>query len=186
MDRQRYLEALHREANDYSTGTNISTIMHEVAHLLTFNCGMFNREGDVPLWLAEGSACFCEATRNGSWQGPGEPSPSRVHTLAEVVRERGQLLSLRELLESNAWREDKRGHKIIAIGYAQSWALFRLLIQERPEAMRTYLRLIYSRRTPDRRLADFQQAFGTDLFRLERRYGEYLQELVQQHGSAKR
>src|SRR5262249_44019053 len=58
LDRQRFVGAVQRQAHDSRTGANISTVMHEVAHQLSFNCGMLNREGDVPFWLAEGLACY--------------------------------------------------------------------------------------------------------------------------------
>jgi hypothetical protein len=54
MDRRRRIETIHREAQEFRSGTNISTVMHEVGHQLTFNSGMLNRTGDVPFWLAEG------------------------------------------------------------------------------------------------------------------------------------
>jgi hypothetical protein len=62
-------------------------------------------------------------------------------------------------------------------GYAQSWALFHLLMEERPQAVRKYLELIYARRTPDNRLADFVECFG-DLAKLEARYQRYVRQLV--------
>ena len=34
----------------------------------------------------------------------------------------------------------------ILVGYAQSWALFRMLMDERPDALRKYLTTIYPRR----------------------------------------
>ena len=41
------------------------------------------------------------------------------------------------------------------LGYAQSWALFRMLMEERPKQMRAYLTLIWDRRTSEHRLTDF-------------------------------
>jgi hypothetical protein len=64
------------------------------------------------------------------------------------------------------------------LGYAQSWALFRFLMEEQPRKLRQYLTLIYPRRTPDQRLADFGQVFGGDLGKLEARYQKYVRDLV--------
>ena len=75
-------------------------------------------------------------------------------------------------------KEDWRVNQPILLGYAQSWALFRMLMQERPQAMKTYLAQLKSRRTPDYRLIDFRQAFGNDLTTLEQRYFAYMRELV--------
>jgi hypothetical protein len=49
-----------------------------------------------------------------------------------------------------------------------------MLMEEEPRALEAYLRAIYPRRIRDRRLADFQQAFGSDLVKLERRYLDYI------------
>ena len=66
-------------------------------------------------------------------------------------------------------------------GYAQSWALFRMLMEERPAALRGYLELVRARRTPDHRLADFAECFGADLDRLELRHEQYMKEQVEAH-----
>ena len=72
------------------------------------------------------------------------------------------------------------------LAYAQSWALFRMLMEDQPQNLRTYLKLIYPRQITDRRMADFQQAFGHDLFQLRRRYDEYVQAMIQQQGQLRR
>src|SRR5262249_45777967 len=71
LDRFRTVDTVNRRAEEFRTETNIAVIMHEVAHQLSFNTGMLNRDGDVPVWLAEGLACYCEPTVNGAWQGLG-------------------------------------------------------------------------------------------------------------------
>jgi hypothetical protein len=181
LDRKRYMEALQRQAQDLRTDANIGTIMHEAAHQLSFNCGLLNREADVPVWLAEGLACYCEPTTNGVWQGIGEPNPERLAVLAAVERGNGQFLKLQDLLVSDAWIRGQTTASTVLLGYAQSWALFRMLMEEQPRALRTYLSLIYYREIPERRLADFQQAFGSDLGRLEQRHLEYIKKQVARH-----
>jgi len=179
MDRLRYLDGVERSANDIRSDTNLSTIMHEVAHQLSFNGSLLNREGDVPAWLAEGLACYCESSSNGGWQGIGEPSPQRLKALADCLGGQGQFLKLDDLTKSDRWL---RGNtKTILLGYAQSWALFHLLMEEQPQALKEYLGLIYAEKTAERRAAAFQQAFGADLTRLERRYHEHMKSLVQLH-----
>jgi hypothetical protein len=54
-----------------------------------------------------------------------------------------------------------------------------MLMQERSKEFRTYLKLIHARRTPDHRFADFCEVFGTDMARLELRFGEYIKDLVE-------
>jgi hypothetical protein len=180
-ERMRYRSGVERQANHARADTNLATIMHEVGHQLSFNCGLLNRAGDVPLWLAEGLACYGESASDGAWQGMGEPSPQRLRLLADRFQTKGQLLSLKELLADDQWllAKNEPGKKLL--GYAQSWALFQLLMEERPQQLRDYLRSIYAEKTAERRLAAFEQAFGSDLTRLERRYIEYMKNLVRLH-----
>jgi hypothetical protein len=182
LERQRWVETVQRRAHDFRSGANISTVMHEVAHQLSFNCGMLNREGDVPFWLAEGLACYCEATDNGSWQGIGEPNSQRLRTFVTVLANKGQLIGLTDLITRDDWMPGARDTQTTLLAYAQSWALFRMLIEERPNNMKTYLTLIYPRQIRDRRLADFQQAFGADLPSLQRGYAEYIRSMILQQG----
>jgi hypothetical protein len=181
LDRKREVETVHRMAQEFRTGTNIATIMHEVAHQLSFNTGMLNRDGDMPLWLAEGLACYCEATDNGAWQGIGEMNPERVQGLTLPARMNMPFIPLQELVERDEWLRGKDAARTALLGYAQSWGLFRMLMEERPQAMRYYLNLIYDRKTPGNRLADFLQAFGPDLGRLQLRYSQYMKEVVERN-----
>jgi hypothetical protein len=186
LDRMRFIETVNRRAREFRSGVNIGTIMHEVAHQLSFNTGLLNREADMPLWLAEGLACYCEATDNQSWQGLGEPNPERIGPLVAFARGQGGLIPLRDLISSDAWLRERPSLEKVLLGYAQSWALFRMLMEERPEQLRKYLRLIYTRTSSEHRLADFGEAFGSDLGRLELRYGEYIKEVVERHTRGRR
>jgi hypothetical protein len=179
LDRQRFVETENRRAREFRTGVNIGTIMHEVAHQLSFNTGMFNREGDMPIWLAEGLATYCESTDNQVWQGLGEPNPERLAPLEPFARGQGKLIPLRDLVASDSWLREAKEPGIILLGYAQSWALFRMLMEERTPQLRRFLSLIYYRRGPEHRLADFGEAFGVDLDRLQLRYGEYIKDAVE-------
>lgn len=182
VDRVNYVQAVERWARDACTDANIATTMHEAAHQVSFNCGLLNRRGDMPIWLAEGLACYCEATDKGSWQGIGQPNPERLRVLAQVVSGKGKLIPLADLVGPADWRKDGR---TLPVGYAQSWALFHLLMHERPKALREYLKLVHERQTPDHRLTDFRQAFGADLARLDRELADYVHGLVQRHGSGR-
>ena len=167
IDRQRVIGAVERRVDDFRTGTNICTVMHEVAHQLSFNCGMLNREGDVPFWLAEGLACYCEATDNGSWQGIGELNSLRLKTLRTVLSSNGRLIDLSQLVTRDDWMPSARDNQTTLLAYAQSWALFRMLLEAATgEGERLLEPNIYSRTIHDRRLADFEQAFGRDLLGL--------------------
>ncbi len=175
MERRRYIDTVNRRASEIRKEANIGTVMHEVAHQLSFNCGLLNREGDVAFWLAEGLATYCEATDNGAWQGIGETNSERLMPLAAQLRG-GKLIPLEKLIERDDWMKDT---KTALLAYAQSWALFKMLMEERPAQMRTFLQLTYSRQTPSHRITDFNQAFGTSPERLDLRYQEYVKEQVE-------
>ncbi len=175
LDRIRYVETVNRMAQEWRTETNISTIMHEVAHQLSFNCGMLNRDGDVPLWLGEGLACYCEATQNGEWQGIGEPNSERLMVLQMAYAGKLKWIRLEDLVSSDAWREDLNGQGVL-MGYSEGWALFKMLMEERPQQLRAYMAAISERRAGNGRLDDFTRAFGGDLTRLELRFDAYMRE----------
>jgi len=180
LARQRISGSFSRSAQTHRADTNVGTIMHEVAHQLSFNVGLLNREGDVPLWLAEGLACYCEATMNGSWQGIGEPNALRAAALAGPARGEGAFIPLRSLLTSDDWLRKAPNVQQALLGYAQGWALFRMLMEQRPRTLRDYLALLYDRRTSEHRLADWTQIFGSDLATFERKYQDYMRALVRQ------
>ena len=50
---------------------NTLTLIHEATHQLTFNTGLLNRLGDVPLCLSEGLAMYGEVWRPGRPSAPG-------------------------------------------------------------------------------------------------------------------
>ncbi len=172
VDRTRFVETLERKLEGTVKDVNLTTTMHEAAHQLSFNCGLLNRQGDVAIWLAEGLACYCEATESGEWQAIGAANSGRIR---ELERAHGKFIPLAELINKD-WRNGP-----VLLGYAQSWALFRMLLQERPQGMKKYLEQIYPRRTPDYRLADFRQAFGNDLNSLEQRHVAYMRGLVERN-----
>jgi hypothetical protein len=174
LERQRVISVFSRAAQTHRNDTNLATVMHEEAHQLSFNSGLLNRDGDVALWLAEGLACYCEPTQNGAWQGIGAANPQRAAALARVLGGGGKLIPLRELIGSDDWLRKATAVDGVLLGYAQSWALFRMLMEERPKALRQYLALVYDRRTPDHRLADFAEVFGADLGKFEARYQAYV------------
>jgi hypothetical protein len=86
-------------------------------------------------------------------------------------------MPLRGLLGDDSWLNKATSLSRVSLGYAQSWALFRLLMEERPRELRQYLALIHPRRTNDHRLADFADCFGS-LARFEARYRTYLSEIA--------
>jgi len=180
-EREKASGATNRQAKDFRNNVNIGTIMHETGHLLAFNTGLHNRLGDVPVWLAEGLACYCEPVDHGTWKGIGEPNDERLQTLVQAVKGGQKLIPLRDLVSGDAWAGNGQatGPNLL-MGYAQSWALFKLLMEERPKALRAYLKAIETRNTPKHRLTDFCAAFGSDINVLEERYQQYVADQIRQ------
>jgi hypothetical protein len=178
LDRERLISGVSRWADQRRSDVNISTIMHEVAHQLSYNGGLLQRGRDNPVWLAEGLACYCESTTNGTWQGIGEPNPSRARPLAEPARGNGSFIPLRDLIKSDDWLRRARSVKTVILGYSQSWALFSMLMKQQPGKLRRYMERIKWRRTPEYRLADFMAVFGRNLNKFERRYKSYMRQVV--------
>jgi hypothetical protein len=183
LEREHRSLAFGRHIRDRRDDTNISTIMHEVAHQLSFNCGMLNRSGDVPAWLAEGLAVYCESTVKGAWQGIGEPNPQRTGVLARQLGAGGELFPLRALVANDDWLRKAPQVNQVVLGYSQSWALFRLLMDQRPKQLRAYLQAIHPRRTPEHRLADFAGAFGSDLAKLDKLYQAYMRDIARKEAA---
>ncbi|HEX5269159.1 MAG TPA: DUF1570 domain-containing protein [Gemmataceae bacterium] len=178
LDRRRFIDTVNRRASEFRTEANIGTVMHEVAHQLAFNCGLHNRDGDTPFWLAEGLATYCEATENGAWQGIGETNPERITPLIGPTHGQGGFIRLRDLMERDDWMKDTR---TALMAYAQSWALFKMLMEERPAQLRKFIELNNVRRTGDHRPADFAAAFGVEVERMELRYLEFMKEQVERY-----
>jgi hypothetical protein len=179
LERQWILGQMNRLSGELRADANLSTVMHETAHLMAFNTGLLDREGDLSLWLVEGMATYCESTDRGYWKGIGEPNPERLAGLRAARDGKLKLLPLRSLVENDQWLRGPDGYKNAAVGYAQSWALFRMLMEEEPRSLRRYCELIHGRRTPEHRLADFGQAFGSDLAKLDKRHRDYIARLLE-------
>jgi hypothetical protein len=94
-------------------------------------------------------------------------------------------MPVRNLVANDDWLRKATSTEVVLQGYAQSWALFRLLMEERPRALRQYLQLIQSRRSPEQRLADFAECFG-DLTKFEARYRDYVRQIVTEQAKPSR
>lgn len=166
-----------RQLHEFNDEVNLSTTMHECAHQISFNCGLLNRNADRPLWLAEGLATYCETTEQGDWTALGSPNTLRIRTL---LKSQGKWIPLDALVGSDRWLQSQQ----VLLGYAQSWALFHMLMTQQPRQFRKYLETIYHRPTPDHRMTDFAEAFGSPRT-FERQYHHYLQSMMQNHPPAR-
>ncbi len=139
---------------------NQVTLLHEVAHQLSFNTGMLNINSDVPMLLSEGLATLAEPAGQTITPGFGQANGPRLSVLNQLMkRNRRAWIPLRELLVAdNAF--DAPDDATLQMAYSQSWLFWDTVLQK-PELagkLPAYLKRIDGRLKPDRRLEDFSTA----------------------------
>ena len=189
-----FFEKSHKESAspEVSALRKPQTVAHEGTHQVLHNVGIQPRMSPWPLWLVEGLAEYCsppKATKQGvAWAGLGQINPMHLTTIrdledpmssevrggpkAPTARDRG-----RPLVEYLATRSD-----LTPTDYALSWGLTHYLAQNRVDQFVAYIRKLnklrpFENRTPDEQLADFREAFGQDLAKLDAQVGRYLAKL---------
>lgn len=139
---------------------NQVTLLHEVAHQLSFNTGMLNINSDVPMLLSEGLATLAEPAGQTITPGFGQANGPRLSVLNQLMkRNRRAWIPLRNLLVAdNAF--DAPDDATLQMAYSQSWLFWDTVLQK-PELagkLPAYLKRIDGRLKPDRRLEDFSTA----------------------------
>lgn len=159
----------------------IATMIHEGTHQLIFNRGLQKRFSENPLWLNEGLAVYFEtpnpANRNG-WTEPGLVSLSRLNDFQRNSANR-----------SPQWLQDLVASDDLLIqdetavaAYAEAWVLVSFLLARKSDQFVEYLKKAGSRPvleldSPEQRLAEFEQYFGSDWSGLERESRNYANQL---------
>jgi Protein of unknown function (DUF1570) len=145
----------------------METLTHEATHQLSFNTGLFVRQGDHALSVVEGLAMYCERRRLFGASVPGQLNLRRLEELAHYQR-RTPWISVTDLLVDDRacffTDSDRR-----MLSYSESWLLVYHLMSDpdRLPQFRKYVRAIRTRKDPTRRLDDAREHFG-DLARLDR------------------
>jgi hypothetical protein len=139
----------------------VATLVHEATHQMAFNCGMHRRLAPVPLWVSEGIATYFETPdleNARGWRGIGRVNRPRLdHFLA--THRRGDVAAI-------VAADDRfRAADGPLDAYATAWALTRHLVDSRKREFVAYLRGQATRPpldedSPERRLRDFEAAFG--------------------------
>jgi hypothetical protein len=151
---------------------NTFTLVHEAMHQLTYNTGLLNRKGDVPVAVSEGLAMYGEL-----WRPPprrvafGATNSSRLQVFVNQggINEETwfpveKLVTDDGLFQANATAQQ---------AYAQGWVLGAYLMS-RPKlrAFQNYLKIINERKDARQRARDLSKSFG-DLKRLDRDLRNY-------------
>ena len=153
--------------NRFGSGqTNMETVTHEASHQLSFNTGLFNRQGDNPRCIVEGIGMYCERRRLSGRSEPGQVNLRRLEELAHLQR-RTHWIAVADLLaDDRGWYANDSDR--MTLGYAESWLLVYHLMTdlERLSQFRAYLTRIRDRTDKNHRIEDAKNNFG-DLDRLD-------------------
>jgi len=169
-NRRGSLREINQMLSQPSAEPLVATIIHEATHQIAFNCGMQNRYADIPLWLCEGLAVYCEApdlSTTRARHGIGRVNYPRLERFRNNLSNWHDG-SLEEMVrDSHRFRDPKTA----VDAYADAWALNYYLIKYQPKAYVAYLKVLAKKPPliddqPDSRLAEFRDHFG-DLQKLE-------------------
>jgi len=167
-----------RRGGDWSD--NAETIIHEATHQTAYNVGVHRRFAEQPRWLVEGLAMLFEA--RGVWDARS------IYTRKDRIlgdrledfrrglesRPKGRIKQL--VVSDQPFRTNARA------AYADAWTLTFFLSETRPMQYSNYLARVaarkpFSKYSARARLADFIQAFDSDLEMLEVRMQRFVEEL---------
>lgn len=152
---------------------NISTVIHEGTHQVSYNFGLFSRTGQNPAWATEGLAMLFGMQsgdeKDGGWKVVDEKAKTITFPINEPYLRLFQLYVKTTTDEQPVKKcvglEKIRGEEPCA--YPVSWALFYYLYLYYPKQLGEYLansammqpRLDYSERE---RVYEFMEFFGDD------------------------
>jgi hypothetical protein len=148
---------------------NTIALVHEAAHQLTFNTGLLDRRGDVPLGISEGLAMFVEVRPPSGKSPPGQPNPGRLQGLTLGLRRGLSWIPVDRLIADDGPLAGDADELAQQLAYGQGWLLVDHLMKDpqRLPQFRAYLDAIRPRRDARHRIEDATQAFG-DLDHLDR------------------
>lgn len=137
---------------------NTFTLVHEAVHQFTFNAGLLDRKGDVPLAVSEGLATYAELWTIKS-PHVGQMNAYRL----DVMKRPGQgegWFPVAELLSTDTLFNDRASEQL---AYAEAWLLIHELMQTSSgrKKLQAYFQAIRSRRDMEHRDEDAEKAFGS-------------------------
>jgi hypothetical protein len=150
-----------------SSNRNVQTIAHEATHQLTFNTGLLDRSGDLPIAVVEGLGAYGEPRKVIGPSPLGRMNVRRLDDLAKLQRTTDWIPLHDLLVDDDAFRQGFLTR--INLAYAQGWLLVHYLMHEADLApkFRDYLKAVYARKTDEHRLEDATKHLG-DLDALDR------------------
>jgi len=151
---------------------NTHTIAHEGTHQLSFNTGLLERSGDIPVSIVEGLGTYGEPRKVMGPSPLGRINLRRLDDLAKIQRVE-RWIPLRELIVNDAILREGLVSRV-SLAYAQSWLLIHFLMNDDEFTLRFrhYLNVVRARKTPEHRLDDAEKHLG-DLDDLDRTLKAY-------------
>ena len=144
---------------------NSFTLIHEATHQLTYNTGLLDRQGDVPLAVSEGLATYAELWLPNGRSVLGAINRPRLKILTQQANQENAWIPLVQLVTEDRVFDDKATEQL---AYAESWVFVHYLLKT-PEMLprfRAYLETIRPRRDSSERIGDAKARLG-DLDRLD-------------------
>ncbi|MCL2744227.1 MAG: DUF1570 domain-containing protein, partial [Planctomycetaceae bacterium] len=160
---------------------NIAAVIHEATHQIGYNCGMHERFAPYPLWLIEGMALVHEVPdrdKKGGWSIRPKVNDLRLHHLKRYLAKQ-PARPLQAIIENDAVL--RQGESALD-NYAMAWGLTYYLITMRQKELSAYMKKLSEKTpltedSPEIRIKEFEDAFGSDWQKLYRQCGDYLRKL---------
>ena len=130
---------VQRENPEYNWLYSSSTIVHETAHQVAFNCGIHNRFSTVPKWTSEGLAMLCETPGVYDYKNaPGIQSRinrTRLKAFRKYTAQEKTKGKLLELIQNDRLFETNP-----EMAYAIAWGISFYLNEKRQAEYMSYLK----------------------------------------------
>ena len=158
----------------------VSTFVHEAAHQISYNSGMFQRYAACPIWVSEGIATLYETPDFNTvkaWSSDIKVNQTRLNHFYRYFTKREPQEPVRQLVESDDTFRLTGGDALLD-SYATCWTMMHFLNAKHSDRLVQYLKII-SEKQPfipndrETRLSDFESVFGNDWERLHRAVYQY-------------
>ncbi|MDB5350289.1 MAG: hypothetical protein JWN86_1536 [Planctomycetota bacterium] len=162
---------------------NTVVLFHEATHQLTFNTGLLDREGDIPLAIAEGIANYGEARTPNGRTPFGAVNRDRLDGLTQPGAKKRLRVVLRPVADwiknDDALDDRLQPDRSLQIGYSECWLLVHYLMKtpSRLPGFRAYLEAIRARKDASKRMDDWTAHLG-DPAKFDKDLAAYLRKLT--------
>jgi hypothetical protein len=158
------------ELDAKAESVNTFTLVHETAHLLSFNTGLLSRRADVPLCISEGLATFVEIWRPAHGRRApaiGATNRPRLRALLDAGKDEEPWFEIDKVLDDDKLFEDPAAQQL---AYAESWLFAHYLLKTPAQLpkFQAYLKALSAQGERARRLECARAHLGS-LSELDRR-----------------